>query len=151
MHITQHVLTGRSPVQILVTSTCLGCRPGPCLGACERWPTDVSLPFFLPPFPSLKINKSIFKINKPHHQCEKPRPHQTFTPSLRQPSRGLQKLEETAQGQNSNVSDSVDMAVESCSALGKQGCPKPTCFTTHAPSPEHTLSLIHISEPTRLS
>ena len=35
-------------------STCLGCRPGPQLGACEGQPyIDVSLPFFLPPFPSL--------------------------------------------------------------------------------------------------
>ena len=33
---------------------CLGCGPGPQLGACERQPhIDVSLPFFLPPFPSL--------------------------------------------------------------------------------------------------
>ena len=29
--------------------TCLGCRPGPWLGACERQPhTDVSLPLCLP-------------------------------------------------------------------------------------------------------
>ena len=33
---------------------CLGCRPGPQLVACERQPhIDVSLPFFLPPLPSL--------------------------------------------------------------------------------------------------
>ena len=34
---------------------CLGCGPGPQLGACERQPhDDVSLPLFLPPpFPSL--------------------------------------------------------------------------------------------------
>ena len=42
--------------------TCLGCKPGPQLGACERqWIVrgdrlslshiDVSLPLFLPPFP----------------------------------------------------------------------------------------------------
>ena len=38
--------------------TCLGCGPGPQLGAFERQPhTDASLPLFLPPFPSLKINK----------------------------------------------------------------------------------------------
>ena len=36
--------------------TCLGCGPGPQLGVCERQLIDVSLPFFLPPFPSLKIN-----------------------------------------------------------------------------------------------
>ena len=35
-------------------STCLGCGLGPQLGACERQPhIDVSLPLFLPPFPSL--------------------------------------------------------------------------------------------------
>ena len=34
--------------------TCLGCRPGPQEGAHERQPhTDVSLPLFLPPSPSL--------------------------------------------------------------------------------------------------
>ena len=33
--------------------TCLGCGPGPQLGTCERQPCiDVSLPLFLPPFPS---------------------------------------------------------------------------------------------------
>ena len=38
--------------------TCLGCRLGPQYGAQERQPhIDVSLPLFLPPFPSLKINK----------------------------------------------------------------------------------------------
>ena len=34
--------------------TCLGCGPGPQWGPYERQPhMDVSLPFFLPPFPSL--------------------------------------------------------------------------------------------------
>ena len=34
--------------------TCLGCGPGPQLGAHERQPhIDVSLPLFLPPFPAL--------------------------------------------------------------------------------------------------
>ena len=38
--------------------TCLGFRTGPWLGVRKRQPhTDVSLPLFLPPFPSLKINK----------------------------------------------------------------------------------------------
>ena len=38
--------------------TCLGCRSGPQKGARERQPDiDVSLPLFLPPFPSPKINK----------------------------------------------------------------------------------------------
>ena len=38
--------------------TCLGCRLGPQYGAGQRQPhTDVSLPLFLPPFPSLKTNK----------------------------------------------------------------------------------------------
>ena len=42
--------------------TCLGCGPGPRWGMFEKQPhTDVSLPFFLPPFPSLKINKSFKK------------------------------------------------------------------------------------------
>ena len=37
--------------------TCLGCGPGSRKGVCERQPhIDVSLPLFLPPFPSLKIN-----------------------------------------------------------------------------------------------
>ena len=38
--------------------TCLGCGTGPQWGAHKRQPhIDVSLPPFLPPFPSLKINK----------------------------------------------------------------------------------------------
>ena len=38
--------------------TCLGFRLGPQLGVHKRQPhTDVSLPLFLSPFPSLKINK----------------------------------------------------------------------------------------------
>ena len=33
--------------------TGLGCGPGPQYGVCERQPhTDISLPLFLPPFPS---------------------------------------------------------------------------------------------------
>ena len=40
--------------------TCLGCKPGSQCGAWERQPhIDVSLPLFLLPFPSLKINKQI--------------------------------------------------------------------------------------------
>ena len=46
---------------ILNQGTCLGCGPGPLLRALERQPhLYVSLPLFLPLFPSLKINK-IFK------------------------------------------------------------------------------------------
>ena len=37
--------------------TCLGCRPGPQLGVCERQQMVMFLPSFLPPFPSLKIIK----------------------------------------------------------------------------------------------
>ena len=38
--------------------TCLGCGTGPQSGVRERQPhIDVSLSLFLPPFPSLKINK----------------------------------------------------------------------------------------------
>ena len=37
---------------------CLGCRQGPQHEALKRQPrTDISLSLFLPPFPSLKINK----------------------------------------------------------------------------------------------
>ena len=47
-------VTGSIPSQ----GTLLGCGPGPQWGACERQPhIDVSLPVFLLPFPSLKINK----------------------------------------------------------------------------------------------
>ena len=43
-------VTGSIPSQ----GTCLGCRPGPWLGAWEREPhTDVSLPLFFPSFPVL--------------------------------------------------------------------------------------------------
>ena len=43
-------VTGSIPSQ----GTCLGCRPGPQLGVCERQPpVDVSLPLFFLPFPSL--------------------------------------------------------------------------------------------------
>ena len=52
--------TEHQPVNQMVTGsipsqgTRLGCGPGPQLGACERQPhVDVSLPFFLPPFPCL--------------------------------------------------------------------------------------------------
>ena len=51
-------VTGSIPSQ----DTCLGFRPGPRLGVCKKQPhTDVSLPVFLPPFLSLKINKSFKK------------------------------------------------------------------------------------------
>ena len=55
-------VTGLNPSQ----GTCLGCRPGPQQGVCERQPhIDVSLPLFLLPFPSLQsINQSINKILK---------------------------------------------------------------------------------------
>ena len=47
-------VTSLSPSQ----GPCLGCGPGLQLGALERQPhIDVSLPLFLPLFPSLKINK----------------------------------------------------------------------------------------------
>ena len=43
---------------ILSQAIRLGCGPGPPEGVCERQShIDVSLPLFLPPFPSLKINK----------------------------------------------------------------------------------------------
>ena len=43
-------VTGSIPSQ----GTCLGCGPDPQKGARERQPPiDVSLPLFLPPFPSL--------------------------------------------------------------------------------------------------
>ena len=43
-------VTGSIPSQ----GTCLGCRPGPQYGVCERQPDiDVSLPLFLLPFLSL--------------------------------------------------------------------------------------------------
>ena len=45
--------------------TCLGCRPGPRWGACERQPhIDVSLPLFLPPFLSLFKRKKIKSLKK---------------------------------------------------------------------------------------
>ena len=44
-------ITGSIPSQ----GTCLDCRPGPQWGARERQPhIDVSLPLFLPPFPSVQ-------------------------------------------------------------------------------------------------
>ena len=36
------------------SGTGLGCGMGSRLGVCERQPTDISLPLFLPPFPSLR-------------------------------------------------------------------------------------------------
>ena len=45
----------KSPVQFPVTG--LGCGPGPYLGVHKRQPIDDSLPLFLLPIPSLKINK----------------------------------------------------------------------------------------------
>ena len=49
-------VTGSIPSQ----GTCLSCGPGPLLGACERQPhIAFSLPLFLSPFPSLKINKNL--------------------------------------------------------------------------------------------
>ena len=47
---------GNQRVSGLIPSqgTCLGCRPDPQWGVGERQPhTDVSLPLFLPPFPSV--------------------------------------------------------------------------------------------------
>ena len=42
---------------------CLGCGPGPQWGVHKRQShTDVFLPFFLPPFPSLKKYKILKKI-----------------------------------------------------------------------------------------
>ena len=47
---TNQRVTGLIPSQ----GTYLGCRPGPQWGTHERQPhIDTSLPFFLPPFPSL--------------------------------------------------------------------------------------------------
>ena len=44
-------VAGSIPSQV----TCLGCRPGPGKGALERQPhIDISLPLFLPPFPSVE-------------------------------------------------------------------------------------------------
>ena len=49
--------------------TCLGCGPGPWWGSLERQPhIDVSLPLFLPPYSSLKINK-ILKKNNGEWRC----------------------------------------------------------------------------------
>ena len=45
-------VAGSNPSLIPSQDTCLGCGPG--AGAHERQPhIDVSLPFFLPPFPSV--------------------------------------------------------------------------------------------------
>ena len=48
---TNWKVTGLLPSQ----GTCLDCRPGPQLGACKRQPVHVSLPLFLPLFPSKEI------------------------------------------------------------------------------------------------
>ena len=55
----------RVNVWIPSQGTCLGCGPGPWLGASVSQPhTDVSLPLFLPPFPlCLIINNKIFFFN----------------------------------------------------------------------------------------
>ena len=46
--------TGGSPVRFPVRAACLGCRPGPQLAVRKRHPhIAVSLPLFLPSFPSL--------------------------------------------------------------------------------------------------
>ena len=51
--------------------TCLGCRPGPQEGPSERQPhINVSLPLFLPPFPSLNISKQNLKKKKKKLQIE---------------------------------------------------------------------------------
>ena len=62
----------RGPVNPRVTGlipsrgSCLGCRPGPQQGVCEEQPhIDVSLPPFLLPFPSLKINIKKKPYKKP--------------------------------------------------------------------------------------
>ena len=39
-------VTGSIPSQ----GTCLGCRPGPQMGVCERQPINISLSPFHPPF-----------------------------------------------------------------------------------------------------
>ena len=45
--------TKGSLISIPSQGTCLSCRPGPWLGVHESQPhIDVSLPLFLPPFPS---------------------------------------------------------------------------------------------------
>ena len=56
----------RVTVSIPSQGTCLGCRPGAQLGACERQPyIDVSLPLSFPS-PSLKINKVLFFFLRLH-------------------------------------------------------------------------------------
>ena len=49
--------TKGSPVRFQVRAHALVCGPGHQSGTRERQPHSVSLPLFLPPFPSLKINK----------------------------------------------------------------------------------------------
>ena len=62
----------KGPGSIPNQGTCLGCGPGPQLGAGKRQPhIDVSLPLFLPVFPSLKINKIFYFLKKAQlYSCE---------------------------------------------------------------------------------
>ena len=66
------------PSSILSQDTCLGCGPGLQLGVLERQPhINVSLPLFLPPSPSLKINNKTFKkefISHSHHSLKQTGP-----------------------------------------------------------------------------
>ena len=50
----------------------LGCGPGPLLGAYKSQPINVSLPPFLPPLPSLKVNKVLLKSYQWHWLPDKP-------------------------------------------------------------------------------
>ena len=50
-HRMEHLSVNQTVVGLIPhQGTCLGCRPGPQLGLCERQLTDVSLHLFLPPF-----------------------------------------------------------------------------------------------------
>ena len=48
-----HPTSQKFAVLISSQNTCLGCGPGPQLGACKRQLINVSLPVFLPPFTPL--------------------------------------------------------------------------------------------------
>ena len=48
----------RSPVLFPGQGACLGCQLVTGWGVCQRQPISVSLPLFLPPFPSLKIKRN---------------------------------------------------------------------------------------------